>query len=238
MPKGPLTEEQKVVRREALARGRATAAANRKAAAEAAAAAEEAEHFPPPQPAPGGIVEPVESPPMDEPQEDRDPAFSRFLAGLDDDTREMFSIDEIAEIYAQQKLKADAEKKAARKKALTEKALHGARIDAGLVPTSSRDESERQGRMAEMVTWRVDLPDEGAGVHGQKGIYIDQMIYVDGVTYTTPRAVFETCRDIMYRSWQHESQFQGKSRTYYNRQRGRFEGPGGYAAGSQPWHAG
>lgn len=221
------TEDEKQVARErALAR-------------RAAPALEDAENFAPPQPAPGGVVIEPETPEAIE--DDRDPAFARFVDGLDAETRDMFSIDEISDIFAQQKLKADAEKKAARKKALTEKALHGARIEAGLVPTSSRDERERQDRMAEMVTLRIDLPDEGAGVHGQKGIYIDQMIYVDGVTYTVPRANADTLREIMYRAWQHESQFQGKSRTYYNRQRGRYEGPGGYAEGGKiggniGWH--
>jgi hypothetical protein len=221
------TEEEKQVARERSLARRA-----------AAPVAAEVENFAPPQPAPGGVVIEPEIPEAVELDDGRDPAFARFVDGLDTETRAMFSIDEIGEIFAQQKLKAEAEKKAARKKALTEKALHGARIEAGLVPTSSQDERERQDRMAEMVTWRVDLPDEGAGINGLKGIGIDQMIYVDGTTYTTTRAVFETCRDIMYRSWQHESQFQGRSRTYYNRQRGRYEGPGGYASGTQAWHAG
>jgi hypothetical protein len=162
----------------------------------------------------------------------------RFRNSRDSDTLERFTDEEIAEAFEAAKLKAAAEKKAAKRKALADKALQLSRIEAGLTPAAVAEKAAVDDRMNEMVTWRCDLPDEGHGIH-MNGLRVDQMIYVNGTTYTTTRAVFETARDIMYKASLHEAQFAGHTRSYYNRQRGRFEGYGGGApAGAQGNHAG
>lgn len=43
-------------------------------------------------------------------------------------------------------------------------------------------------------------------------VTLDGRIYMQGKTYTVPVSVFDTLRDIAFRTWQHQDEIDGKSR--------------------------
>jgi hypothetical protein len=198
-----LTEEQKQVRRDNLAKARA--ARSKRAAAE--------ESFPAPVVAVGGEIEEVVE---DEAEPVEVDEFGRFLAALDDETRELLTDGELRDIFEQQQAKAKAERKVALKKAATERAARHARIESGLMTPADEAAAALRDRMAEMVRFTVDLPELG-----DYGLRIDQQVFLHGFTYTVTRAQYDSFREMVWRNQQSELEFEGRSRGHWLRRQAR-----------------
>jgi hypothetical protein len=203
-----MTEEQKAKAAANLAKARAARAEKRLAA----------EAFPAPVLAPAG-----EPPlPLEDPVDEQDEKpvelddFGRFLAALDAETRDLLTDDELRVIYNEQTAKAKAEKRAAAKKAVADRALQHARVESGLMPTEAIEAARTRDRMAEMVRFTVDLPELG-----DYGLRIDQQIFLHGFTYTVTRAQYDTFAEIVWRNQQAELEFEGKGRGHWLRRRAR-----------------
>lgn len=178
-----------------------------------------AEPEPLPQPEPDIIPEPVSDPGEREAED----GFQMFLDGLDAETREALDEDELLAVYAQAKAKVAADRKAALKKRALERAIEAEQIAAGIIPTASAERKAEEKRLAEMVTVNIDLPEGGNPV-----ILMDQHAYHHGQQYTVTRATAECINEMMFRTWQHEAMFIGKSRGYFTHRLA-------MAQGSQPW---
>ena len=204
-----MTEEQKATATANLARAREAKALK--------AAAAEAETFAPPVIARGGEIEEPELPLADEIEEPEElDDFGRFLLALDAETRELLNEDELRDIYDQQLAKAKAEKRAAAKKAVTERALQHARVESGLMPAEAIEAAKTRDRMAEQVRFTVDLPELG-----DFGLRIDQNIFLHGFTYTVTRAQYDSFREIVWRNQQAELEFEGRGRGHWLRRQAR-----------------
>lgn len=139
--------------------------------------------------------------------------FDLFLVSLDRETRDLLSDVELRQIYAEQLVAAKAEKKAQKKKAATELAKNAARMGAGLVPAATAEALAVARRNNELMRLQITLPP--AGEHGEVadiGLRIDQKVFLDGHTYTLTRAQFDSFREILYRSSEHELLFQGQNK--------------------------
>lgn len=142
--------------------------------------------------------------------------------------------DEVMKIRAWAMAEAKKEQLQRKRDAMKAAALAEAREQMGLVVTLPED-AER-ARLAEMVVHTVNLPEGG----GPDGVRLDQMCYRHGLTYTVPRAVFETIIDIENKAWMAEALFDGKARNHYNKLNGRFQQAwgGGTPMGTRSYHAG
>jgi len=61
-------------------------------------------------------------------------------------------------------------------------------------------------------------------------ILLDNKAYLQGVTYTVPASVAMVMREIMQRTWGHQSEIDGKSENFYRRTRGQRVVPAGNGA--------
>lgn len=82
-----------------------------------------------------------------------------------------------------------------------------ARAEIDLIPASQLRSDEERRRLAEKVTFRVGLPNDGAGHRGRNGFRVDGFLYQQGQQYTVTRAKFETLREIHDRAWRSEIRF-------------------------------
>jgi hypothetical protein len=201
-----LTEEQKEKRRESLARARAKARENRELRAQQKNEQARIERAlrARTDPVMQSILNPA--PEVSLPHAVPD-GFDAFLLTLDDETRRILPIPKLMAIYEAGQAKAEEERLKAIEKRAMERALGTARQQKGLVPAQKAEELERVRRLAELVTWTPDLPEIS-----DTGLRIDGRVYFHGQEVTTTRAVYETCRDIIWRNRQAELDFEGKSR--------------------------
>jgi hypothetical protein len=109
----------------------------------------------------------------------------------------LLSEEEVAKIRAEARAKIKAEQLSAAKKALLEEEMAKLRAEAGL---TTGDEAKD-----EMVTITVDLAE-----HSDR-LTLNSVPYWHGHTYTVPRHVADTLREMMYRGWQHQNELDGKS---------------------------
>lgn len=111
---------------------------------------------------------------------------------------------EVEEIRKEARSKIDAQRKKSAKQQLLE--IETARLAAedGLVTGI--------GAQDEMVSITIDLAEYGAS------IVINMRPYWHAQTYTVPRHVAETLREIMQRTHMHQNEIDGKSRTHFYQQ--------------------
>jgi hypothetical protein len=132
---------------------------------------------------------------------------SRTLEGIDPEIAALFTDEELAATEAEENAKAAAERK---KKAFADiraNLRQKAMVKENLIAASVlRSEAEKK-RLAELVSFRIDMPGNGAGHNGRNGIRIDGFLYAQGQVYTRPRAVFETLQSIFYKAWLQELTF-------------------------------
>lgn len=135
------------------------------------------------------------------------PLRTRTLEGIDPEVAALFTDEELAKYEEEENAKAAAERK---KKALEDiraNLRQKARVAENLIAASVlRSDAERK-RLAELVTFKIDMPGNGAGHNGKNGIRIDGFLYAQGQVYTRPRAVFETLQSIFYKAWLQEVTF-------------------------------
>lgn len=205
MAKRELTEEQKAARRAALAKGRKTAAANREiaraainsATAKAVAALEAA---PPTLPV-DAVAE------VAEPEVAVSDRRERLLQGIDPDIAKLITDSELDMIELQEREKAEAERKKNALATVRETLRTRARIENDLIAADVLRSDEEKKRLAEKVTFRIVVPNDGSGHRGRSGIKVDNRLFEQGRVYTETRAVFESLQYMHYRAWLNEVEF-------------------------------
>ena len=132
---------------------------------------------------------------------------ARTLEGIDPEIALLFSDEELAQYEAEENAKAAAERKKRALEDIRANLRQKARVAENLIAASVlRSEAEKK-RLAELVSFRIDMPGNGAGHNGRNGIRIDGFLYAQGQVYTRPRAVFETLQSIFYKAWLQELTF-------------------------------
>ncbi len=122
----------------------------------------------------------------------------------------VLTADEIAEVELEAKEEVDKEAKDKAKDALKAKLVKQAKRKAGLV--------EATERVAVDLAPYCDR------------ILLDNRAYLQGVTYTVPASVAMVMREIMQRTWGHQSEIDGKSENFYRKTRGQRVIPAGNGA--------
>jgi len=150
-------------------------------------------------------------------------------APLDD----LLSDDEIAKIYAEAKAKVAAERKAARRKIIMDKALEDERREAGMIPPETEHEEWLQQEAQISIVLPALRQPNGREVT-RDPILIDGKSFHHGRTYTVPLVQALYLSDIMSRLRQHVSQVDGRHKNYYNEQTGQMVYMGGTARGGTP----
>lgn len=215
-----MTPEQSEELRARLARGRETLAAKRAAKTTVPAQDDEA------------LLRTLSvDPPVSVAAEAAAERRQRLLGDIDPETAALFSDEELEKIEREERERAAAEQK---KQALADVrgvARQRARVEHDLIsPSVLRSEAD-QRRLAEMVTFKITLPGDGAGHNGQNGFRVDGRLYQAGRTYTEPRIVFESLMANHYRTWLNEIEFStmnqqkpgGSAREVLSRTRPQFE---------------
>lgn len=128
----------------------------------------------------------------------------------DDQTTAILTPDEIAAVELEAKAEVEQESKDKAKEALKKKLLREAKQSRGL------EEAE------ESVT--VDLAPYC------DRILLDNRAFLQGQTYTVRASVAQVMREIMQRTWGHQSEIDGKSENFYRKTRGQRVVPAGNGA--------
>lgn len=113
---------------------------------------------------------------------------------------DLLTPEEIDELRAEAEAEALAERKTAAKEAMRTKLKREARQKKGLEETQ--------------VTVTVDLAPYA------DRILIDNQAYLQGKTYTVPLGRAAVIREVMQRTWGHQSEIDGKSENFYRKTRG------------------
>lgn len=162
----------------------------------------------------------LDLPPLhdDEPKPVSDPTpFDRFLASLDAETRGALDDAELRAIFAASEKKAADEKRDKLRRSAAEKALHRAKVEAGLLPRETVEQIALQAKMDELVRITPELPTDNDGRIGDAGVRLDGRLYRHGVEYTVPRGVALTIRSICWQAKMSEMDFEGKGRSHHLR---------------------
>ena len=131
----------------------------------------------------------------------------RLLQGIDPSVADLISDEELDEIEAEERAAAEATRKERALKDVRASLRQRARIENDLISADTlRTQAERK-RLAEEVTFRVNLPGSGAGHAAQHGFRVDGVVYQDGFVYTRPRAVYESLLGMHYRAHRNEIEF-------------------------------
>ncbi len=131
----------------------------------------------------------------------------RLLEGIDPEIAKLITDAELDQIEEEEREKAEAERK---KKALglvRDSLRQKARLENDLIDASVLLTAAEKKRLAEPVTFKVQVPGDGAGHHGQAGFRVDGFLYQNGRTYTRPRAVFDSLQANHYRTHLNEIEF-------------------------------
>lgn len=120
---------------------------------------------------------------------------------------------EIAAIETDVQKELDREIKAAAKEKLREKLLKKAR--------------QKRGVEEPMVEVTIDLAPYADHIR------IDNVVFMQGMTYTVRASVAAVMSEIMQRTWAHQSEIDGKSENFYRRARATQITPHGVINGSQ-----
>jgi hypothetical protein len=138
--------------------------------------------------------------------------FSDSQPALDND-RDLLTADELAELEAEVQAEAADELKEQAKKNVKAKLRASARLKKGL------DEPR------ELVT--IDLAPYC------KEIRLDNVVYQQGETREVRASVASVLREVMQRTWGHQSEIDGKSENWYRKTRSPRVTPSGHVTTSQ-----
>lgn len=158
-------------------------------------------------PMPVGYESPLDDPPPEVTEPDMpseaDTRRARLLRGVDPEIAALISDDELAEIEAEEQRKASEAKKASALKLVRAHMAQQAKADAGLIPASVLLSEAERRRQNEPVTFRINMPMHGgrlAGTGATWGMRINGEEFQHGMTYTRPRHIFDSLREMHYRA--------------------------------------
>ena len=215
-----MTEEQKAKQQANLAKAREAQKAKREAAAAKAAEAAPTEEAPLQMPAMNqNWREPVVE---DEPAAEVEPAdpsdpFEVFLAAQDEETRSILSDAELRVIFEVETRKAQEARREATKKVAQARAARAARVAEGLISPSDAARAERKRKLARMVTFTPEIPQDANGNLIDVGYRVNGEILFHGQQVTRPYGVYLSVREQMWRATNHEMDFEGKGRISHQR---------------------
>lgn len=199
-------EEKKARLKAQLARGRETAKANRAAKAQQVARGSDEELLRRPMPT-APIAEEDDTVEVERIEGDEiaiealEARRARLLEGVDPAIADLISDDELDQIEEEERIKAEAERKKLALQTVRESLRQKARVENDLIASSVLLSEAEKKRRNEPVTFRVNLPMDGAGdpAKSAHGLKVDHFRYQQGQTYTRPRAVFESLQEAHYR---------------------------------------
>lgn len=141
--------------------------------------------------------------------------FEVYVASLSDDTRELFTLDELQEEFEKAAIIAKAERRKQAKAAAAARALQHARAAEGLEsPTEVANKALRE-KMTQMVRVKIQMPFMAGADNGSvvdDGVTIDGTKYLHGQEYTMPMGRALDIRAMLFNLHQHELTFEGKGR--------------------------
>ena len=188
------TPEERQARLKAqLDKGRATAHANRAAKLSGAAVS-------PAMPGDDDYVEPIVA------GEDHERRM-RLLEGIDPAIADLISDNELNEIEAEERQKAEAERKKRALASVRESLRQKARVENSLIEASFLLSDEEKKRRSKPVKIRINLPANGDPARGANGFRVDGVLYQQGTVRTVPLAVAESLAEQHYRTWLAEIKF-------------------------------
>ncbi len=131
----------------------------------------------------------------------------RLLEGIDPAIADLISDAELDEIEAEERQKAEAERK---KRALTsvrETLRQKARVENDLIAADVLLSDEEKKRRSKPVKIRINLPANGDPARGANGFRVNGVLYQQGTVRTVPLAVAESLAEQHYRTWLAEIKF-------------------------------
>jgi hypothetical protein len=190
------TPEERQARLKAqLDKGRATAQANRAAKAAMPAHALILEH---------DEIEVIDPPIVAGEDHER---RMRLLEGIDLAIADLISDAELDEIEAEERQKAEAERKKRALASVRESLRQKARVENSLIEASVLLSDEEKKRRSTPVKIRINLPANGDPARGANGFRVDGVLYQQGTVRTVPLAVAESLAEQHYRTWLAEIKF-------------------------------
>lgn len=160
----------------------------------------------------GSIGEP--EPPAPEIADPGDP-FSVWLLTLEDDTRALFTDEELRASFEENWKKAKQEQRAKRKKEIADSALAASRANLGLLPAEQLERMKVARQNARIGKFVVSLPPaQSNGQPADIGLRIDGKVLRDGDTIVCTYGEAASYRDIQYRAGQLELSFKGENIRY------------------------
>ncbi len=141
--------------------------------------------------------------------------FERFLAEIDDETRELLteedgSIPQLEAIWAARvKAAKDARREVAKKQA-TARADRMAKTDAGLVSPEDAAAAALQRSMSRKVSWTVEMVRDPNGNLIDEGYRINGELLYHGRRVVATYAEWLSYREMVWRARNHEMDFEGK----------------------------
>ncbi len=156
----------------------------------------------------------IEDEPDDEPKRTLDP-YERFLADLDDETRELLtepdgSTPQLRAIYEAEVTRAKASRREVAKKQAAARASRHAKVDAGLVTPEDAAATALREKMQRKVTWTPELPTDPSGNLVDVGYRVDGRILFHGQKMTGTYGEWLSYREQAWRARSHEMDFEGK----------------------------
>jgi hypothetical protein len=141
--------------------------------------------------------------------------FERFLAEIDDETRELLteedgSIPQLEAIWAARVKAAKEARREVAKKQATARADRMAKTDAGLVSPEDAASAALQRMLARKVTWKVEMMRDSKGNLLDEGYRIDGELLYHGQMVTRTYGQWLSYREQWWRAKQHELDFQGR----------------------------
>jgi hypothetical protein len=141
------------------------------------------------------------------PPEARDERRLRLLEGIEPAIADLISDSELDEIEAEERQKAEAERKKRAIASVRESLRQKARVENSLIEASVLLSDEEKKRRAKPVKIRINLPANGDPARGANGFRVDGVLYQQGTVRTVPLAVAESLAEQHYRTWLAEIRF-------------------------------
>lgn len=132
---------------------------------------------------------------------------ARMLKGIDPEVAAQISDDRLAKIEEEERKVAEEERVAKALALIREGERKKARAENDLIPPEQLRSEAEKVFLNEPVTFKVTLPDSGAGRGERAGFRVNGFLYEIGATYTRPRHVFISLHANHYGAWLSEVKF-------------------------------
>ncbi len=132
---------------------------------------------------------------------------ARMLRGIEPEVAATFTDADLEKIELDEKRVAQEEKRAKALEVIRKRERMNQRTQNDLIPPDVLRSQKEQEFLNEPVTFRVVLPDSGAGRRDQAGFRVDGFLYEMNQVYTRPRHIFLSLQANHYGAWLAETTF-------------------------------